>query len=81
MHPANNNAKVDYRVDRDMRDDPKRLAHWQAIFENWVETGVQPPQDTWWMFPGEAAQYAEREAQRQRMLEIAICPENSLTHD
>ena len=88
MHPshvnypgrANGSYKVDYRVDRDMRDDPKRLAHWQAVFEDWIETGVQPSQNTWWMFPDEAAQYEEREAERQQRLKMAVCPENSLTH-
>lgn len=64
----------------DMRNDPKRLERWQAVFEDWVETGVKPPQQTWWMFPDEAAQYEEREAQRQQRLKIAVCPENSLTH-
>jgi hypothetical protein len=80
MHPAHANYKIDYRVDRDMRDDPKRLAHWQTVFEDWIETGVQPSQQTWWMFPDEAAQYEEREAQRQQRLKMAVCPENSLTH-
>jgi hypothetical protein len=80
MHPANTKYKVDYRVDRDMRDDPKRLAHWQAVFEDWIETGVQPSQQTWWMFPDEATQYSEREAERQQRLKMAVCPENSLTH-
>ena len=27
----------------DARNDPKRLAHWQAVFEDWIETGVRPP--------------------------------------
>ena len=81
MHPANIKSHVDYRVDRDMRDDPKRLAHWQAVFEDWIETGVQPSQQTWWMFPDEAAQYEEREAERQQRLKMAACPENSLMHE
>jgi hypothetical protein len=63
-----------------MRNDPKRLERWQAVFEGWIETGVQPSQQTWWMFPDEAAQYAEQEAQRQQRLKMATCPENSLTH-
>jgi hypothetical protein len=81
MHPANAKSGVDYRVDRDMRDDPKRLAHWQAVFEEWIETGVQPSQQNWWMFPDEAAQYEEREAERQQRLKMAVCPENSLTFE
>ena len=68
------------RINREMWNDPKRLAHWQAVFEEWIETGVQPSQDTWWMFPDEAAQYEEREAERQQRLKMAVCPENSLTH-
>ena len=74
-----------YRLDwmartgaQDMHDDPKRLAHWQAVFEEWIETGVQPSQETWWMFPDEAAQYEEREAERQQRLKMSVCPENSL---
>ena len=68
------------RINREMWNDPKRLERWQAVFEDWIETGVQPSQQTWWMFPDEVAQYTEREAERQRMLKMAICPENSLTH-
>jgi hypothetical protein len=64
----------------DMHHDPKRLERWQAVFEDWIETGVKPSQDTWWMFPDEAAQYEEREAERQQRLKMAVCPENSLTH-
>jgi hypothetical protein len=59
--------------------DPKRLEHWQAVFEDWIETRVKPSQETWWMFPDEVAQYTEREAQRQQRLKMAVCPENSLT--
>jgi hypothetical protein len=65
---------------QDMRNDPKRLERWQAVFEDWIETGVQPSQNTWWMFPDEAARSAEWEAQRQQRLKMAACPENSLTH-
>ena len=63
----------------DMHRDPKRLERWQAVFEDWIETGVKPSQKTWWMFPDEAAQYEEREAQYQQRLKLAVCPENSLT--
>ena len=75
MHPANTKCRVDYRVDRDMRSDPKRLAHWQSVFETWVETDVKPSQTTWWMFPDELAQHEEREAERERDLRAdAVCP-------
>jgi hypothetical protein len=65
---------------QDMRSDPKRLERWQAVFEEWIETGVQPSQRTWWMFPDEAARHAERDAHYQQTLKLAVCPENSLTH-
>jgi hypothetical protein len=64
----------------DMWCDPKRLERWQAVFEEWIENDIKPSQQTWWMFPDEAAQYAEREAQYQQRLKLAVCPENSLTH-
>jgi hypothetical protein len=64
----------------DMLNDPKRLAHWRAVFDEWIVTGVKPSQETWWMFPDEAAQHEEREAQYQQSLKVAVCPENSLTH-
>jgi hypothetical protein len=63
----------------DMLNDPKRLTHWQAVFDEWIETGVKPPQETWWMFPDELAQHEEREAKYQQSLKIAVCPETSLT--
>ena len=68
------------RINREMWNDPKRLAHWQTVFEEWVETGVKPSYWTWWKFPDEVAQYAEFEARRQQSLKAAVCPENSLTH-
>jgi hypothetical protein len=63
-----------------MWSDPKRLAHWQAVFEEWIETGVRPSQETWWLFPDEAAEHAEREAERQQWRKAAALPENALTH-
>lgn len=67
-----------------MLDDPKRLAHCQSVFEKWVETGVEPSREIWWLLPDELAQYEAREAaceaERQLALAASVFPTNALTH-
>ena len=63
-----------------MRDDPKRLAHWQAVFEDWIETGVATVAGYLVDVPRRSRAIRGTGSRAPTELKMAVCPENSLTH-